>query len=258
MIRGIGGAVALWFLLAALATAANYDTVTVGTVSGSIDSVGHKSTTIWIIDAIPGSWNQTMPTDDDLWLALSPGDTEIVLLRYDLRAIPDSTRIAHAELRIRATTPPTTGPMIVNVYRMSRAWGVDDTTAGPDGGDSAVDSQATWFHAFAPESSWLAGSFSQADYDTVPLASFTIDTAHAAGHEYSIPLTVAVDRWVRGALANHGLVLIAAPLDDDYAGIASVVNDSVSWRPHLYLVLRRKGLFARRILPFLRILGFHF
>ncbi|HZB51759.1 MAG TPA: DNRLRE domain-containing protein, partial [Mycobacteriales bacterium] len=144
---------------------------------------------------------------DKAWVGTTTGAGYRGLFRFDLRAIPPKAKVTDAKATLWKIGGPLLG-LTVEARRLTRAWkeGSEDTACG-DG--------VSWTQTQSGESWTTPGG----DAEPTPVATRDVPAGEAAGY-HTFGLTSAVQSWVDGTTANHGLLLRPAdesvPTNDRY------------------------------------------
>jgi hypothetical protein len=122
------------------------------------------------------------------------GMADVALLEFDPSSLTGAPREAELQLAVSAASV-SNGPVVFYVYRLTTPWDENATTAQAQPNSSL---------------SWVAGTFSAADYD--PQIVGIGMTASGTGLNTFVDITALVQNWVGGVSPNYGVVVIAQPL----------------------------------------------
>ena len=139
------------------------------------------------------------------------------LLRFDLSALPSTSNVTSAYLRLNAVGWwQSDRDLLIGAYVISRTVDV---------------CQATWIESSAGDAWGTAGCNSTLlDRRPAPESSFLTSGVH---RPYTLDVTQAVRGWVNGGLANNGLLLRSVDSDGQVLLFASAEYSEPSLRPAL-------------------------
>ena len=133
------------------------------------------------------------------------------LLHFDVAgSVPAGARVIAADLQLYVEQSAAFLPLAVGAHRIGRSWGEGASVAGGPGlgngggGTAAAPGDATWLHAFFPNTFW-----NTAGGDFAPTASFSIELPNLFGFQSApLPGLVAdVQDWLDNPAQNHGWLL---------------------------------------------------
>ena len=142
------------------------------------------------------------------------------LMRFDLSLIPTDAVVTQARLQLYAVGWAGSS-MSLGAYRVLR-----DTSA----------CEATWNQARGG-SAWRLPGCNDTTTDRSASAESSV-TAGGINRWYTLDVTAAVRGWVNGSLANHGVLLRAAPSTASFQ-FASAQHGNLGLRPRLVVTYRR-------------------
>lgn len=128
------------------------------------------------------------------------------LLHFDVAGqLPENARVLSVELHVNVSNA-VGGPQPATVHEVLRIWGEGDSkAAGAEGeGGEAAAGDATWLHAFFPDSSWeMPGG----DYAGAILAETTIDRVGPYTFESTQALVLLIQDWQANPETNFGIMI---------------------------------------------------
>ncbi len=133
------------------------------------------------------------------------------LLRFDLAgSIPASATITSVKLAVSAVKAPTSGggASVVEIHRMSQAWGEGSRSGGPRGAAASAN-EATWNARFHLNAFWsAAGAASPADFEVTASARTIVSVLGRYEFASTTRLVADAQGWLTNAAGNFGWILI--------------------------------------------------
>ncbi len=133
-------------------------------------------------------------------LELNAGaDERVLLLNFDLGALPQNAIISSASLSLNLETANSISNAVVDMHRITRSW-----FEGVDAGTSVTAPGATWEKYDG--SGWLTyWSDAGGDYEATPVASTTIASLAPGWHAWDV--TAQLQSGAASSLATDGVLL---------------------------------------------------
>lgn len=169
------------------------------------------------------------------------------LLRFDLSMLPPESKVKKAMLQVRATSINEQADRTTRVRLLRKPWNEDLSNGKAAMGDQGMEWFSAWYRGMpfpvGEEVRWEK-PYATGVSDRVEEPAGTIGFA-AVGWD-GLDLTAAVQQWVAGPAANHGVVMEQA--NPPKAGGAYAVDVNIvssdhpgfpAWRPRLVLVLEQ-------------------
>lgn len=119
-------------------------------------------------------------------------------------SLPAQARVD--SVRLELTMDQTnSGASIVSLHRMMRDWGEGASSDESGGGDLATAGDATWLHAFFPDSLWDQPG---GDFVASPSASSLVDQSARYTWGSTQQMVSDVQNWVGNPTTNFGWILL--------------------------------------------------
>jgi hypothetical protein len=153
------------------------------------------------------------------------------LVRFDVEgSIPSGVEISSVVLTLNVSNVSDATPRIFTLHRVLSDWGEGASSATGGNGAVAAAGDATWLHAFHPDSFW-----NDAGGDFEPIAGASQLLGDIGAYSWSGPnMKSDVQAWVNGVVPNHGWIIVG---DETVAGTArrfdSRENTVAAHRPML-------------------------
>jgi hypothetical protein len=141
------------------------------------------------------------------------------LVAFDLSGVPQDAVIDAVELRLTITKAPSGAiPNNASLHAVQRSWGEGTSNAmGNEGtGTVAQAGDATWLHAFYPDTGWNVpgGDYAEAASAVAAFGNGSSETLTFASTE---ELVADVQAWVKNPALNHGWILIGDEANSENA-----------------------------------------
>ena len=137
------------------------------------------------------------------------------VVRFDLSFIPTTAIVNGARLRMHALSTPDPTLRNVSLHRLLQDFG--EGTSNADGDESlgapATSNDATWLHAFFPDSYWSSPG---GDFAVTPSATRAVGSAAADVAWMTTGLLADVQGWVQNPASNYGWAIKG---DESVAGM---------------------------------------
>lgn len=131
--------------------------------------------------------------------------TRRALIRFDVAAsLPAGAVISEAVLTLNVSNVSDPTPRVFALHRVHRDWGEGTSTGTGGGGAQATAGDATWLHAFRPDSAW-----SNAGGDFATMVSGSQSVGDVGSYAWTGPqLTADVQTWLDDPARNFGWILV--------------------------------------------------
>jgi hypothetical protein len=170
-------------------------------------------------DTFVDRWYPTMNYAGADRLLVRQGDNRAALIRYDLRALPPTSKVISAQLHLYVQYRSGPHPLPVKVYGIARPWTIDEVT----------------FQRASRARAWNIEGVNGLGSDLVvpPLDELTLN---AQGRWITFDVTRMAQTWVQNPEFNHGLIIKAnGSTAVEYQFASSEWQASPGLRPRLVI-----------------------